>query len=130
MAEQCDITLNIMRPCTLNLFLSAFKAMEGMDYFNATPMAPVGTETMVHPNTIRWHTWSYHAVKAWYFAPSLEHYRFINTTNEAGTVRTTDTCKYNHRSMKIPTVTPVNKIIKATKHLETAIQCHNDDPQD
>ena len=104
--------------------------MEGMYSFDATPMAPVGTETMIHLNPVRWHTWSYHTVKAWYFAPSLKHYRLIKTTNEAGKVRTTDTWKYNHRSIKTPTVTPVNKIIKATKKLATAIQCHNEAPQD
>ena len=41
MLEQADITLNMMRPCTLNPNLSAFEAMEGMYSFDATPMAPV-----------------------------------------------------------------------------------------
>ena len=68
--------------------------------------------------------------QAWYFAPSLKHYRVIKTTNEAGAVRTTDMWKYNHHAIKTPTVTLVNRIIKATKHLSTAIQCHNDAPQD
>ena len=74
--------------------------------------------------------WSYHTVKAWYIATSLKQYRVINTTNEAGTVRTTDTWKYNHHSIKTPNVTPVHRIIKATKKLATAIQFHNDAPQD
>ena len=93
-------------------------------------MSPVGTETMIHLKPVCRHTWSYHAVKTWCFAPSLKHYRFIKTTNEAGTVRTTDTRKYNHHSIKTPTVTTVEIIIKATKKLATAIQCHNDAPQD
>ena len=104
--------------------------MYGIYSFDATPMAPVGTETMIHLNTVRFQAWSYHAVKAWYFKPSLKHCRVINTTNRAGTVRTTDTWKYNHHSIKNLTVTPVNRIIKVTKHLSTAIQCHNDAPQD
>ena len=65
MTEQCDITLNMMRPCTLNPCMSAFEAMEGMFYFDATPMAPVGTETIIHLKPVRRHTWSYNAVKAW-----------------------------------------------------------------
>ena len=104
--------------------------MEGMYYFDANPMAPVETETMIHFKSVRRHTWSYHAVKAWYFAPSFKYYRVIKTTNEAGTVRTTDTWKYNHHSIKTPTVMPFDRIIKATKKLATAIQCHNDVPQD
>ena len=104
--------------------------MEGMCYFDATRMAPVGTETMIHLKPVRRHTWIYHTVKAWYFVPSLKQYRVIKTTNEAGTVRTTDTWKYNHHSIKTPTVTPVERITKATKYLATAIQFHNDAPQD
>ena len=45
-------------------------------------------------------------------------------------MRTTDTWKYKHHYIKTPTVTPVDRIIKATKNLATAIQCHNDAPQD
>ena len=98
--------------------------------FDDTPMAPVGTETTTHLKTVRRPTWIYHAVKDWYFAISLKHYCVINTTNETGTVRKTDTWKYNHHSIKTPTVTPVDRIIKATKKLATAIQCHNEAPQD
>jgi len=46
--EQTDITLNMMRPCTQNPKLSAHEAMEGMFSFDSTPMAPIGTECMVH----------------------------------------------------------------------------------
>ena len=101
-----------MRPCTLNPCISALEAMEGMYYFDATPMSPVGTEMMIHLKPLCWHTWIYYSVKAWYFSPSLKHYRVINTTNESGTVRTTDTWKYDHHSIKNPIVMPVNRIIK------------------
>ena len=93
-------------------------------------MAPVGTETVIHLKPVCRHTWIYHAVNACYFAPPSKHYCVIKTTNEAGAMRTTDMWKYNHHSIKTPTVTPVDKTIKATKNLETAIQCHNDAPQD
>ena len=93
-------------------------------------MYPVVTETMIHLKPVCQNTWSYHGVKAWYFAPSLKHYRIIKNTNEEGAVPKTDTRKYNHHSIKTPTVTPVEKIIKATKNLTTAIYCHNNAPQD
>ena len=53
MLEQCDITFNMMRPCTTNLNLSAFESMEGMYSFEATPMAPVDTETLIHAKPVR-----------------------------------------------------------------------------
>ena len=96
--------------------------------FDSTPMDPAGTETMICLKPVRRHTWSYHAVKAWYFAPSLKHYCVIKTTNESGAVLTTDTCKYNHHLIKTPTITSVNRIIKTKKHLATAIHFQNDMP--
>jgi hypothetical protein len=48
--EQVDMTLNMMRPCTQNPNLSAYEAMEGMFSFDATPMAPIGTECMITLN--------------------------------------------------------------------------------
>ena len=50
------------------------------------------------------------------FLPSLKHYIVIKNTNEAGTMRTTDMCKYNHHYIKTITVTPVDIIIKSTKN--------------
>ena len=91
--EQYDITLKMMQPCTLNPCLSAFESMEGMFYFDATPMAPVGTETIIHLKPLRRHTWSYHAFKAWYFSPSFKQYLVIKITNKAGLLHTTDTWK-------------------------------------
>ncbi|KAL7474691.1 hypothetical protein ACHAW6_000654, partial [Cyclotella cf. meneghiniana] len=62
--EQVDITLNMMRPCTQNPNLSAYEAMKGMFSFDTTPMAPIGTECMIHIKPSRQHTWGYHAMKA------------------------------------------------------------------
>ena len=87
-----------------------------MYYFDAILMSPVRTETMINLKPVRRYTWSYRAVKAWYFAPSLKQYCVIKTTNDAGMVRTTDTWKYNHHPIKNTTVTPVERIIKAKKH--------------
>ncbi len=72
--EHTDITLNMLRPCTTNPRLSAYEAMEGMFSFDKTPMAPIGTEVMIHIKPTRRQTWGYHAIRAWYFAPALNHY--------------------------------------------------------
>ena len=116
MTEQCDITLNMMRPCTLNPLLSAFEAMEGMYSFDATPMAPMGTEMLLHLKPIRRNTWDHHAMKAWYFALALKHYRVVRATLPSGAVRLTDTWKFQHHSLPIPTVTTTDRIIKATQN--------------
>ncbi|KAL7476782.1 hypothetical protein ACHAW6_002618 [Cyclotella cf. meneghiniana] len=92
--EQVHITLNMMHPCTQNPNLSAYEAMEGMFSFNATPMAPIGTECMIHVKLSKGHIWGYHSMKAWYFALALKHYRCIKVVTDAGAVRITDTFKF------------------------------------
>ncbi|EED89749.1 predicted protein [Thalassiosira pseudonana CCMP1335] len=119
--EQVDMTLNMMRPCTQNPNLSAYEAMEGMFSFDATPMAPIGTECMIHVKPSKRHTWGYHSMKAWYFAPALKHYRCIKVVTDAGAVRTTDTFKFLHHTLPVPKVSSTNRIVKATKHLRQAI---------
>eukprot|EP00956_Cyclotella_meneghiniana_P020333 scaffold35676_cov69-Cyclotella_meneghiniana.AAC.2 len=119
--EQVDITLNMMCPCTQNPNLSAHEAMEGMFSFDATPMAPIGTECMIHVKPSRRHTWGYHSMKAWYFAPALKHYRCIKVVTDAGAVRITDTFKFLHHTLPVPTVSSTDRIVKATKQLNDAI---------
>ncbi|KAL7479360.1 hypothetical protein ACHAW6_005093 [Cyclotella cf. meneghiniana] len=75
--EQTNIILNMMRPCTQNPNLSVHEALEGMFSFNITPVVPIGTECMIHVKPDCCHTWGYHAIKAWYFAPALNHYQCI-----------------------------------------------------
>ena len=130
MTEQCDITLNMMRPCTTNPLLSAFEAMDGMYSFDATPMAPMGTEILMHLKPVRRHTWDYHAIKAWYFAPALKHYRVIKGVLESGAVRITGTWKFKHHALNIPAVSATDRIVKATRNLATAIQGANNSPPD
>ena len=48
MTELCDITLNLMRLCTMKQELLVFEAIEGMYYFDATPMALVGTKILMN----------------------------------------------------------------------------------
>ena len=59
LTKQCDATLNMLRTFHQNPLLSAHKALEGSFSFNATPMAPLGTELLVHMKPNRRSTWGY-----------------------------------------------------------------------
>lgn len=72
--EQTDITLNMMGPCTQTPNLLEHEAMEGMFSFDAKTMAPIGTQCMIHVKPGCWQR-GYHAMKAWHFAPALNHYQ-------------------------------------------------------
>ena len=119
--EQCYITLRMLRPCTINPLLLAFGEMEGHYSFDATPMAPMVTEILMHLNPVRRHSWGYHALKAWYIGPSLKHYHVIKGVTDSGAVRLTDTWKFKHHSLTISTITATNRIVKATQDLTTEI---------
>jgi hypothetical protein len=77
LTKQCDATLNMLRPCHQNPLLLAHEALEGTFSFDATPMAPLGTEVLVHMKPNQRSTWGYHASKAWYLSHSPNHYRCI-----------------------------------------------------
>jgi hypothetical protein len=104
--------------------------MEGMFSFDRTPMAPIGTEVMIHIKPSRRQTWGYHAIRAWYFAPALNHYRCIKAVTEAGAVRVSDTFKFLHHSLPSLTISNTDRIVKATQHLIHTINGHPDAPPD
>ena len=112
----------------MNPTLLTFEAIDCMYSFDATPMAPVGTKILIHLKPIRRHTWDYHTRKAHYFSPSLPHYRVIKALTETGSVHLIDTWKFKHQVIKVPTVTPTDRIVQATRQLTAAIQGTNDTP--
>jgi hypothetical protein len=82
--------------------------MEGMFSFDAMPMAPIGMECMIHIKPDCRHTWAYHTMKAWYYAPALNHYRCIRAVRETGAVRVMNKLQFKHHTLPIPKVSQVN----------------------
>ena len=107
--EQTDITLNMLRPCTTNPLLSAYEAMFS---FDRTPIAPIRKEVMIHIKPTRHQTWGYHAIKAWYFAPALNHYRCIKAVTEDGALRISDTFKFLYHCLPDPAITDTDELLK------------------
>jgi hypothetical protein len=74
LTTQSNATLNMMRPCHPNPLLSAHKALEETFSFDATLMAPLGTEVLMHQKPSQRKTWGYHAAKAWHLSHAATHY--------------------------------------------------------
>ena len=72
---QIYFRVNIVRKCRQNPLLSAWAAMEGEFHFDATPIAPPGSEMLMHQNPKQRRTFGFNAKKAWYIAPCFQHYR-------------------------------------------------------
>jgi hypothetical protein len=131
LTNQCNYTINMLRPCCQNPLLSTFEAMEGSYLFDATPMAPPGTEVLVHLKLTCCKLWSFHASNGWYIGPSLKHYRCICAIMEGtGGKRLTDTFLFKHHVMTVPVITPTNQIIAATQYLTAAISGVQESPPD
>ena len=121
LCEQVDLCVNIVRACRRNPLLSAWAACEGDFHFDSTPIAPPGTEMLMHNKNKK--TWDHNALKAWYIGPCLKHWRsFKGILPSTGAERMSDTVKMKHHAIAIPELTPADRILEATKQLKDAIQ--------
>ena len=120
---QIDLSVNIVRPCRQNPFLSAWTALEGEFHFDATPLAPPGTEMLLHERSSRRASWAYNAKKAWYIGPCLHHYRNVRAImKDTGAERIGDTFRFHHHVIAVPEITPAERIVHAAEKLEDAIK--------
>ena len=78
-------------------------------------MVPIGTEMLMHLKPVRCYSWGYHALKAWYIGPSRKHYRVLKGVTYSGAVYLTDTWKFKHHSLNIPTITATDRMVKLPK---------------
>ena len=97
--------------------------MEGEYHFHATPIAPPGSEMMIHEKTGRRRTFGMNAQKAWYLGPCLQHYRtFRGVLPTTGGEQLSDTVKFRHHAIAIPQLTPADRILEAARNLDDAIR--------
>jgi hypothetical protein len=73
---QIEITLNLLRPATHDNRISAYHHIHHHSYdFNAHPIAPVGTQVLVHDAANNRSSWAPHGTPGFYTGPALNHYR-------------------------------------------------------
>jgi hypothetical protein len=87
-----------------------------------TPLAPIGTEVMIHIKPTRRHTWGYPAICSWYSAPAMSHHYCIKVVTKASAIRITDTFRFLRHSLPEPTIPNTDRIVKATRHLIRTIE--------
>ena len=112
----------MLSPCCQNPLLLAHEVLEGSFSLDATPMAPLGTEVLVHMKPNRRSTWGYHTSKAWYLSHSTNHCRCIIVfVADTGGKHITDTFRFCHHAIFVPTITATDRILHATARLTAAI---------
>ena len=120
---QATITLNLLRSSRRNPSLSAYAATFGNFDFNATPLAPPGTRTIVHLKSKKRKSWSVHGIDAWYIGPSMDHYRcFKCYIPETGAERDADTVEFFPQQVPFPQVTNETYLRQAASDLIAILQ--------
>jgi hypothetical protein len=112
---QIDATLYMMCPCCLNPLLSAHKALEGTFLFDATLIAPLGMEVLVHQIPSWCKTWGHHAAKVWYLSHAAAHYHFILVImKDMGGKHVTNMFHYQHHAIPVPVINVKHYLINVT----------------
>ena len=70
-----SITLNLLQKLRMNPNLTGYSQLHGEFNYNATSLAPTGTQIIINYEPTVKGTWESHEVKGRYLGPSMEHYR-------------------------------------------------------
>ena len=70
------LTLNLLQQSHMNPKLSGYAQLHGEFNYNTTPLAPPGTQVIIHEKPTVRGTWASHGVKGWYLGPSMNHYQY------------------------------------------------------
>ena len=69
------MTLNLLCTARCNPNLSAYAYSNGVHDFNREPLAPPGTQVIVHQKPQARKSWGFHGKIDWYVGPARKHYR-------------------------------------------------------
>ena len=69
------LALNLLRQSRMNPKLSGYAQLHREFNYNTTPIAPPGTQVVIHEKPTVKGTWESHGVKGWYLGPSMNHYQ-------------------------------------------------------
>ena len=68
------LTLKLLRQSRMNPQISGYGQLHGEFNYDTTPLAPPGTQVIIHKNPTVRDTWASYGVKVWYLGPSMNHY--------------------------------------------------------
>jgi hypothetical protein len=119
---QAEITVNLLRPATVDPTVSAWDHMRGAYDFNAYPFGPPGCKVVVYESAATRGSWAAHGAVGFYTGPALGHYRgfrvWVPQTNRE---RVSDTIAWFPRDVVMPGSSPLEHVTAATTDLERAI---------
>ena len=120
---QAELTLNLLHASRLNPKLSAYAQLEGTFDFTHTPLAPPGTQVIIHEKPTNRQTWAPHGTDGWYLGPALHHYQCYRVwVPRTHAERIVDTISFFPKAVPLPKLTHKDAVIQATWELTHALQ--------
>ena len=123
---QTNLTLNLLRPCTVNGVHSAYSYIYGPYDFNAHPLAPLGCRAIVHQRAIgrggKRRTWENRGKVGYYIGPAMDSYRvwrfYIPDTQG---IQENDTAEFFPKA-PLPTVTIEGEIAESLDKINWTLE--------
>jgi hypothetical protein len=126
---QVVMTLNMLRCLRINPKLSVYTQIFGVFDYNRTPLAPIGTRTVVHQRTTQQGhtTFADHGVIGWSIGPAMNHYRhwtfYIPKTRDT---RVSDTVVFLPEKYTMPATASSDRATAAIEELTEALKNPSD----
>ena len=77
-----QMTLNMLRTSRQNNTKTAYEELKGPFDFNKTPLAPLGTKSLIYDDPDSRTSWAPHDIDAYYVRPALQHYRCLRFSTQ------------------------------------------------
>lgn len=96
--------------------------LEGNYDYDKNPMAPPGTQVMVHAKPQQRRSWGPYAIDGWYLAPAVKHYRCFKVyIPSTGKERVSDTIEFIKPTQSSPMIEPRSLLIDAATTIIKAV---------
>lgn len=106
--------------------MSPHAQLFGAYNYNCTPIAPPGTQAIIHSKPSTCDSWAAHGLDRWYHGPALESYRSCTCwINKAQCQQICDAVAFLPLHVALPVATPDNMILASLKGIVGALQQPN-----
>ena len=120
---QANLTINLLRPFGPDPTRSAYAGIHGSNYdFRAHPIAPCGTQVLIHEAPQQRSTWAPHGIPGFYLGPALAHYRSFRVfAISTQAIRITDTLAWFPAPLHMPGSSTIELLDAAINDLSSAL---------
>ena len=117
------MTLNMLRTCRRDPTISTYEALNGPFDYNKTPLAPLGSPTLLYDDPTNRNTFAPHCTDEIYVAPSMLHYhnrKYWVPSTQKMCISSSEKIYPAH--CEVPTISEADKTLIAASDILTAMQ--------